>query len=196
LSLNRLTLISSSISGRLEGIVSSGRFMDQGGLNIGFVQTLDAESFGEPGQRTFRLTATAGAGRVSLWMEKEQIVMLGNAAAEILERVPEPLGEDPKAASAAGEVSGEVEARVGSSSLGFDRVQNGFVIEATELWDATLNVTFVRLLANRAQLDHINEQVGEIIAGSRPRCPMCGQPLTEEAHFCPPSNGHARVSDG
>src|ERR1039457_3843945 len=48
-------------------------------LNLGVVQQLEAESFGDPGQRTFRLRATTSSGGVDLWLEKEQIVALGAA---------------------------------------------------------------------------------------------------------------------
>ena len=46
---------------------------------LGPVDGVTAESFGEPGRRTFRLFAQTGPGRVSLWLEKEQVVMLGSA---------------------------------------------------------------------------------------------------------------------
>jgi hypothetical protein len=36
-------------------------------------------------------------------------------------------------------------------------------------------------------------EIDGIVAGSRPRCVLCGAPLTGEPHFCPQQNGHARL---
>lgn len=170
--------------------------MNEDQLNLGVVRQLAAESFGEPGQRTFRLKATTPSGEVGLWLEKEQIVALGAAAEQILERIPENQGMEPRPITLPAQISGEVRARVGSMSLAFDQAQNAFVIEASELWEATLDVESLMLLTTRAQLATVGQQVEEIVAGSRPRCSMCSRPLTlGEAHFCPPSNGHARVRE-
>lgn len=169
--------------------------MNEGRLNVGVVDELVAEAFGQPGERTFRLKATTSSGEVALWMEKEQLVVLGAAVEQILERVPKTEGISPKPVTAAAQVTGEVIARVGSISLGFDYAQSAFVLEARDLRDATLDVQTLLLLATRGQLSTVEEQVDEIVAAGRPRCPMCGTPLTEQAHFCPPSNGHARVQD-
>ncbi len=162
-------------------------------LNLGLVESLTAESFGEPGSRTFRLLAATPSGEVGLWLEKEQLVALSLAVKRILERVPDPQGMTPRPVTRAAEVSGEVRAKVGSLSLAFDRVQDAFVFEATDLDEATLDVQTLLLLATRGHLSRIQEQVDEIIAGGRPRCVMCGRPMGPGPHFCPPSNGHAHV---
>lgn len=152
---------------------------------------LMAESFGEPGQRTFRLLAETGEGSVSLWLEKEQVVMLGSAIDELLERVPS--GDDP-AAPVAPTLIGEFEVRVGALSLGYNGEYNGFVLEATE-FVAPFDFESIRLIASRRQLEHVSDQIDRIVAASRPRCPLCGTPLTGQPHFCPQSNGHARVTE-
>lgn len=167
--------------------------MNEGRLDVGVVNTLDAEAFGDPGQRTFRLRATTDSGEVSLWLEKEQMVALGAAVLEILERVPEGNGLAPRPVQSKAQITGEVAAHAGSLALGFDTSQNAFAIEASELWEATLDVQRLLLLANREQLTVIESQVEEIVAAGRPRCPMCGRPMGPDPHFCPPSNGHARV---
>lgn len=169
--------------------------MDSGHLNVGVVDELSAEAFGEPGKRTFRLRARTRSGEVGLWLEKEQVVALGNAVQQILERVPQSQGVKPRPVKSSAQVSGEVAARVGALSLAFDTTQNAFAIKVTDLWEATLDVQSMMLLATRSQLASLEEQVQEIVAGSRPRCPMCGSPLTQAAHFCPPSNGHAHIAD-
>ena len=58
--------------------------MSEAPLSMGVVHNVSAESFGEPGHRTFRLRASTGPGEISIWLEKEQIVALGGAIAQIL----------------------------------------------------------------------------------------------------------------
>jgi uncharacterized repeat protein (TIGR03847 family) len=162
-------------------------------LNIGTVQELAAESFGEPGQRTFRLKAATPSGQIGLWLEKQQLVMLGAAIEQILEQVPSELGEHPHPTAPTTTISGEVEAHVGSMALAYDREQEGFILAAQDLWDATLDISSVVLLVSHSQLALVEKQVEAIVAASRPRCLLCDTPLSGEPHFCPPSNGHARV---
>ncbi len=160
-------------------------------MNLGLVTDLTAESFGEPGQRTFRLLAETAEGAVSLWLEKEQIVALGAALEELLERVPG--GQQP--APPPGPVFvGELEVRAGTLTLGFSADDEGFVIEAGD-FVTPFDFEAIRLTASRSQLKRVEEQIGQIVAGGRPRCPLCGTPLTGGSHFCPPSNGHANLSE-
>lgn len=159
-------------------------------MNLGLVTDLMAESFGEPGQRTFRLLARTAEGTVSLWLEKEQIVALGAALEELLARVPG--GHEP--VSPPGPVFvGELEVRAGTLTLGFSADDEGFVIEAGD-FISPFDFEAIRLMASRDQLERVEEQIGQIAAGGRPRCPLCGTPLSGEPHFCPPSNGHAHLS--
>lgn len=159
-------------------------------MDLGLVIDLAAESFGEPGQRTFRLLARTSEGTASLWLEKEQIVSLGAALEELLERVPG--GNEPSSPSGPVFV-GELEVRVGSLTLGFNADREGFVMEASD-FVSPFDFAAIRLAATRSQLERVEEQIGQIVAGGRPRCSLCGTPLTGEAHFCPPSNGHAHLS--
>lgn len=170
--------------------------MSTGILNVGTVDDLLAESFGEPGQRTFRIKATTMSGELGLWLEKHQIVLLGAAIEQLLEETPDDFGRQPLPQRETAAVSGEVAARVANMTLAADRLENGFVIEARDLRDATLAVEGIRFLASRSQLADIADQLTDIVAAGRPQCLLCGAPLSGEPHFCPPSNGHARVREG
>jgi uncharacterized repeat protein (TIGR03847 family) len=161
-------------------------------LEIGLPRDLDVESFGEPGSRTFRLLAATGEGRVSLWLEKEQIVMLGSAIESLLERVPEAEGNSPES-PAPGALVGDLEVRVGSLSIGYDASLSGFTLEATD-FTSEVAVSSISLTSSRRQLVGMAEQIRDIVAAGRPRCPLCGRAITDGRHFCPESNGHARVA--
>lgn len=166
--------------------------MDSQRLDLGLVDSIRAESFGDPGKRTFRLRAETTEGAVSLWMEKEQIVLLGSAIEEVLRRLPEPQGVEP--ANVPGPAfRGELEVRVGSLSVGYDTEGQSFLVEAGD-FTSPFDLSSIRLLARRADFVRVAEEIAEIVAAGRPRCPLCGTPLTEPGHFCPPSNGHARLT--
>lgn len=165
--------------------------MDKQRLDLGLVAGLSVESFGEPGRRTFRVHAATPEGDVSLWLEKEQVVMLGTAVNELLDRIAAPRAVEPQVDGGSTFV-GELEVRVGSLSLGYDSSCDGFTLEAAEFVSA-LPVESIVLTADRRQLEEVSEQVEAIVAASRPRCVLCGTPLTGEPHFCPPSNGHAHL---
>ena len=161
-------------------------------MDLGLVSVVEVESFGEPGQRTFRVVARTAEGQVSLWLEKEQVVMLGSAITELLERVPTQQGNEPTSRQSSRFV-GELEVKVGSLSIGYNAGDDGFTLEAGE-FASPFDLTNISLLASRDHLVRMEEQIEEIVAASRPRCPLCGTPLTGGPHFCPESNGHAPVS--
>lgn len=162
-------------------------------LDLGLIESVRAESFGEPGQRTFRVLARAGAGTVSLWLEKQQLAMLGSALEDVLSRTPQ-LSDATEAPTASSGFVGDLEVRVGSLAVGFDAAGGGFSLEASDFTSA-LGLKSIALTARRDQFMALEQEISSIVSQSRPRCPLCGQPLTAGPHFCPESNGHARVGE-
>jgi uncharacterized repeat protein (TIGR03847 family) len=162
--------------------------MDNRDLDLGLVASVHAESFGEPGQRTFRLLARTESGEVTFWLEKEQLVMVRSAIDEVLRRVPQLRGNDP-VSDMLRSFSGEMEVRVGALAIGYDADHEGYSIEASEL-SGPFDLTRITLLARRQDFEVLSGEIAEIVAAGRPRCALCGTPLSGEAHFCPPSNGH------
>lgn len=142
-------------------------------MDLGLVADVTAESFGEPGHRTFRLLARTTEGTVSLWLEKEQVVALGAALEELLERVRG--GDEPRAP--AGPVFvGELEVRVGSLTLGFSSEYQGFVMEASD-FISPFDFEAIRLTASRGQLERVEEQIGRIVAGGEAPLPPLRHPV-------------------
>lgn len=162
-------------------------------LDLGPVESVRAESYGEPGQRTFRLLAHTAEGKVLLWLEKQQLAMLGAALEDLLERTPEQR-DPPVSDGSTSTFVGELEVRVGSLAVGFDPEGEGYSLEAGDFTSA-LGLSSVALQATRDQFVALEQQITEIVSRSRPRCVLCGQPLTDDPHFCPESNGHARTGD-
>lgn len=167
--------------------------MDNRDLDLGLVESVHAESFGEPGSRTFRLLARTGSGEVALWLEKEQLVMVRSAIEEVLRRVPERRGSAPESDTLRS-FRGEMDVRVGALAIGFDADHEGYTIEASDL-SAPFDLDRITLLARRQDFESLLQEIAAIVAAGRPRCVLCGRPLTGEPHFCPPSNGHAALAD-
>lgn len=163
--------------------------MDTSSLDLGLVARLTVESFGEPGRRTFRIFAQTEEGSVSLWLEKEQVVGLANALDELLNRVAPPRGTRPQSATLS-TFMGDLEVRVATLAVGFDPDLDGFTITGSEFL-TDVPVERISLLADRSQVEQARDQSEEIVAAGRPRCVLCGTPLTGEPHFCPESNGHS-----
>jgi uncharacterized repeat protein (TIGR03847 family) len=163
--------------------------VDSRRLELGLVVDLSAESFGVPGQRTFRLLVRSGEGQVAMWLEKEQVVMLGSAIGEMLDRLAADSGTAP-VAETIGTFVGELDVKVGSLEIGYDPAHAGFSVEATD-FESPMGLTSIALLAAREQLERVQNQIDSILSASRPRCLVCGRPLTGSPHFCPESNGHS-----
>jgi uncharacterized repeat protein (TIGR03847 family) len=47
-----------------------------------------------------------------------------------------------------------------------------------------------RLWAGLPQMRALSRAAQEVVSQGRPICPLCGQPIDPEGHFCPRSNGH------
>lgn len=156
---------------------------------------LAAEAIGEPGQRRFRLIAGVNGDVISLWMEKEQLQALGLAIEQLLEqlettgidtesisptRLPMLLPVDPTAP----------EYQVGKMAIGYDeesQVVAYFAHDIEQENDAEPVFTGRSSLASAAGLA---EEIAEVVAAGRPRCPRCGEVIGPEGHVCPHSNGH------
>jgi uncharacterized repeat protein (TIGR03847 family) len=159
------------------------------------LEILAAEAIGEPGQRRFRLVAGVPGDVVSLWMEKEQLQALGLAIEQLLEqlqttgintdsieptRLPSLTPVDPTAP----------EYQVGKMAIGYDedvRVVAFFAHDIEQESDADPVFTGRSTLeASRG----LAEEIAEVVAAGRPRCPRCGEVIGPEGHVCPHSNGH------
>jgi uncharacterized repeat protein (TIGR03847 family) len=50
-----------------------------------------------------------------------------------------------------------------------------------------------RFWATRDQVAALSSHAMEIASQGRPLCPLCGEPINDDGHFCPRSNGHTRT---
>ena len=171
--------------------------MDDVRYDFATVNRVEAEAIGRPGQRTFRLILGNERGETAvLWIEKEQIQALGDAIDRLLAHLgprrlkridlapqpPQPARPllDPPT----------VEFKIGTLALGYEAEQNLCLLQAHDIEGDPEGPPTLRCLVKQGQFRRLSEQIAGIVTAGRPRCPMCGQPLSGRAHFCPPSNGH------
>jgi uncharacterized repeat protein (TIGR03847 family) len=158
-------------------------------LDFGLVRAVQAQSFGEPGGRTFRLRLVGAASQsASLWMEKEHLGALGLALRQALAEFK----HDQEASSADIAVFPDVaeyDFRVGRMGIGLDVSGRTVVLQVDELGnDQDRELRFRLSLDQSAAL---SAELEHIIAAGRPVCPLCGRPIDPAGHMCVRSNGHS-----
>lgn len=165
--------------------------MDKSHLDLGWVNSAAVESFGEPGRRTFRILASTPNGSVSVWLEKYQIALLAPALEELLDKTPQT---ESAAESEDTSLRGDLDVKAGSLALGYDGTAGAFRIEVSDLAESPMSIESIQFCTGRDSVERMLDQARDILAGSRPRCPLCGTPLNGEPHFCPESNGHSETA--
>ncbi len=145
-------------------------------------------AIGAPGQRTFYLQAVEGARTVTLKLEKQQVVALGELLGELLSDLP-AAGDPPADAGLDEPVLAEW--AVGTMQLAYDRDADRVVLIAEELVEETgTDGSLGRLQLTRAQAAGLVARSRDLGQAGRPPCPFCGHPLDPAGHTCPRTNGH------
>jgi uncharacterized repeat protein (TIGR03847 family) len=161
---------------------------------FGVARGIDAQSFGQPGQRTFRLRIVGANGEsASLWMEKEQMQALSIALTQMLAQL-EYSAEPPPASAGDFPVVADHDFRVGRMGMGFNASDRTVVLYTFELGtgDADEDEPTLRARLTQEQSASLGAQLDEIIAGGRPVCPLCGLSIDNGGHACIRSNGHSK----
>jgi uncharacterized repeat protein (TIGR03847 family) len=163
------------------------------------VNYIVADAVGNPGQRTFFLQAQQGRQVATLLLEKQQVAALAASILQLLEELDEinpdlpPVGENLTDLRLREPLTPAF--RVGQMGLGYDEMQDLMVLIAQELVaeeeEGGAQPARARFFATRNQMRSLSEHALGAVASGRPDCPLCGQPIDAEGHFCPRTNGHA-----
>ena len=169
---------------------------------LGALSSIDVETFGEPGRRTFRLVLKAGAANISVWLEKEQLFQLGVSLQEAVRRLSAEQRAGPSGPTGP-EWSGEelsLEFKASHMLLKYETSGNAFYLEAHEGDDEDRpqdrEGASVSGGIGIAQSVTLAEEALKICAAGRPPCFLCGLPINPEGHICPRANGHAVMESG
>ena len=169
---------------------------------LGPLSSIYAETFGEPGRRTFRLILKAGTANISIWLEKEQLFQLGVSLQEAVRRLSAEQQAGPST-PAGPEWSGEelsLEFKARQMLLKYETSGNAFYLEAHEGDDEDQEQdqkgASVSCGLSISQSLALAEEALKICAAGRPPCFLCGLPIDPEGHICPRANGHAVMESG
>ena len=159
------------------------------------VRRLESGAVGPAGRRRFRVVVESDARAAFLWLEKEQLQALGlavdqllNPVKEVWTRVGEVAPTDPARPYDGG---ASIDFQVGRLGLGFDEESKTFILVAHDAASDPDDPPTFRCRCSRGQLSRLSESIVSVTSGGRPKCPLCGNPLGDGAHFCPGSNGHS-----
>jgi uncharacterized repeat protein (TIGR03847 family) len=158
--------------------------------------SVDAITFGtvgQPGSRVFYVQAWAGATIVTLKMEKQQVAGLCAALTRLLEDLPPemlPTGAPGLRPPIQPEWS------VGNIGLStYDDATQRVTVQFEELRiedEEVVDGSTARIGVTVAQMTALVERGEELVAGGRPNCPLCGNPMNPDGHTCPKTNGHLK----
>ncbi|WP_151523350.1 DUF3090 family protein [Serinicoccus kebangsaanensis] len=173
-----------------------------------------AGSVGPPGGRTFFLQATDGQRVMTVSLEKEQVRLLGESLAEMLDDVAGADGSEEAGEAyldnAPLDTPIEDDFRVQRLSVAWEAGQRRIVLEAydrpseedvaeleteAEAGDlpwAGLPPQSLKVVLEPGRARAFAQRCTASIEGGRPSCPFCGQPLDPTGHICPRANGYRR----
>jgi len=182
--------------------------------DLGRADILGAEAVGQPGQRRFRLFVRSPRGSAVMWMEKTELstlsLTLDRAIAMVTEgqvlRVEAHAGGDqPRKTGMPADfpVNPTREFQVGHMQLSYSEQSNTFLLSVSPLEISIEGEQEPRVVINEEnavsfafslqEAQHLSETIVAAVAGGRPICPLCHEPLGNEPHSCARQNGHKKI---
>jgi uncharacterized repeat protein (TIGR03847 family) len=167
------------------------------------IEGLGAGAVGQPGQRAFYLQARTESTQLTVLVEKEQVALLAAEAVAFLDRLADDYPELPVQLTPAEADLREPTVplfRARLIGLGFDPERELVLLELRErpeddedddvdpleAEDDDEEEGYVaRIYATRAQVRAMAARGVDAVAGGRPPCPLCDQPMDPAGHRCP-----------
>jgi uncharacterized repeat protein (TIGR03847 family) len=177
-------------------------------LELHPVDDIITNASGQPGERTFYLQAIKGDQIVTLIVEKIQLQALAVAVEQFLADIKQDNPTIQDASSLYQEEEMRLRSplaplfRVGDFGLRYDVSEDLIilVLRETGLDGAEFEETsVVRVWCRRSQIRRLAHWGVELANRGRPVCPLCGEVINPEGHFCPKKNGHKKshvIDDG
>ncbi len=166
-------------------------------IELDSIDALGAGAVGEPGQRAFYIQARSESAQLTVLVEKEQVDLLSTEAVAFLDKIadkyPELPFDLPQTQSTLREPTVPL-FRARLIGLGFDPERELVLLELRERSEEEDEVAdeseddegyVARIYATRAQVRAMAARGAEAVAGGRPPCPLCEQPMDPSGHRCP-----------
>ena len=161
-------------------------------VDIGLARQIDAQTFGVPGRRTFRLRIIgAGEQSAGLWMEKEQFQALSLALSQLLAQLGRSDESQAQPVDAFPDVP-DHDFQVGRMAMGLEPRSGVVVLQVFAAADIEAEHPALTLSISQDHCSSLNGQLRRIVAAGRPVCPLCGVPIDGPSHGCIRTNGHSR----
>jgi len=161
-------------------------------IDLGTAKAIEAETFGEPGQRTFRLRMLgANAESASLWMEKEQFQALSLALGQVLSELRYSGNPEDETIYDFPEVA-DHDFKVGRMALGVDTSDSTVVLYLSDTEAVEEDEPTLRVRISQDRCSALRTQIEEIVSRGRPVCPLCQSPMDLSGHVCIRANGHSK----
>jgi uncharacterized repeat protein (TIGR03847 family) len=163
------------------------------------VDALGAGAIGEPGRRAFYIQARTEHTQLTVLVEKQQVDLLSTEAVDFLDRIAEKYPELPFDVPVSQSTLHEPTVplfRAALIGIGFDPERELVLIELREHPEEDDDEAdedevddddgyVARIYATRAQVRAMAARGAEAVAGGRPPCPLCEQPMDPSGHRCP-----------
>ena len=166
-------------------------------IELDDVDALGTGAVGAPGQRAFYIQARTEHTQLTVLVEKEQVDLLSTEAVAFLDKIadkyPELPFDLPQTQSTLREPTVPL-FRARLIGLGFDPERELVLLELRERSEEEDEVAdeseddegyVARIYATRAQVRAMAARGAEAVAGGRPPCPLCEQPMDPSGHRCP-----------
>jgi uncharacterized repeat protein (TIGR03847 family) len=163
-------------------------------FNLDPVSFITIGTQGRPGERTFYLQATQRGNTVSLVIEKEHAIALAASIGRLLASVGADAdldAHDPSGSRMSLLEPLEAAFRVSELGLGVDE-ENEHVILVAHEGTTDSPGRSARFTASFDQMQALSSHALHVVKQGRPLCPLCGNPIGPESHFCPRANGHIK----
>jgi uncharacterized repeat protein (TIGR03847 family) len=176
---------------------------------------------GEPGSRTFFLQAKAGNQVTSVSLEKQQVQILGDRVAELLDELiaSDEVSSTIPAMTPVSLIDNdpleqpiEEEFRAGTITLSWDASDERVVIEVFPVAEVEVDLPveageqeLIDLPIEEPEPEEVllvrmpaamarsfSKRAESVVAAGRAPCPVCGGPMDPEGHLCPRANGYRR----
>jgi uncharacterized repeat protein (TIGR03847 family) len=178
--------------------------MTQIEIDLNPVDDITTNAIGRPGERVFYLQASKGDQIITMQVEKIQIQSLAVAVEQFLAQVKEENPEIPDASSHYQEAEMGLRQpveplfRIGDFGLGYDAAEDLVILvlhEGSLESEGIEENHVVRLWCTRSQLRCMVHWGIELANRGRQICPLCGEIIGPEGHFCPKNNGHKKTHE-
>jgi uncharacterized repeat protein (TIGR03847 family) len=177
---------------------------------------------GEPGNRTFFLQAKAGNQVTSVSLEKQQVQILGDRVAELLDELiaSDEVSSTIPAMTPVALIDNEPleqpieeEFRAGTITLSWDAGDERVVIEVFPVAEVEVDLPveaveqeLIDLPIEEPEPEEVllvrlpaamarsfSTRAESVVAAGRAPCPFCGGPMDPDGHLCPRANGYRRT---